>query len=180
MVDYDYTFKILLLGDASVGKTSFTKQYCYNLFNPSERMTIGVDFHVKTIELQHDGELKNIKLQIWDLGGEDRFRFLLPTYCLGANAAFLLYDTTRSSTLENLNEWVTIVRQKGGSIPILLVEAKIDLTQRKIPKGYGEQIADKNNLSGFIEISSKTNENVDLAFEKLVRITLEHTKDKEE
>lgn len=179
MVDYDYTFKILLLGDASVGKTSFTKQYCYNIFNPSERMTIGVDFHVKTIDIEYEGELKNIKLQIWDLGGEDRFRFLLPTYCLGANAAFLLYDTTRPSTLDNIPEWITIVRQKGGRIPIMLVESKIDLTQRKIPKSHGEQLVEQYNLAGFIEISSKTDENVDLAFERLVRITLEQQKDTE-
>ncbi|MFW9989832.1 MAG: Rab family GTPase, partial [Candidatus Odinarchaeota archaeon] len=106
MASYDYTFKILLLGDASVGKTSFTKRYCYNIFNPSERLTIGVDFHVKTIELNNE----RIKLQLWDVGGEERFRFLLPTYCLGANAAFLLYDITRPSTLDNISEWITIVR----------------------------------------------------------------------
>ena len=65
--------KLVVFGDASVGKPSFTKRYCYNVFNPSERLTIGVDFHVKTIVLHG----KKIKLQIWDVGGEERFRFLL-------------------------------------------------------------------------------------------------------
>lgn len=174
MFDYDYTLKILLLGDASVGKTSFTKQYCYNVFNPSERLTIGVDFHVKTIEMEYEGEKKLIKLQIWDIGGEERFRFLLPTYCLGANAAFLLYDITRPSTLENITEWTTIVRKKGGAIPILLVEAKIDLEDfRKIPQEHGKQIVEQNKLAGFIAISSKQDINVDKAFEYLTHQTLE-------
>ncbi|MFW9970408.1 MAG: Rab family GTPase [Candidatus Odinarchaeota archaeon] len=170
---YDYTFKILLLGDASVGKTSFTKRYCYNLFNPSERLTIGVDFHVKTIELKN----KRVKLQLWDVGGEERFRFLLPTYCLGANAAFLLYDITRPSTLDNISEWITIVRQKGGEIPIMLVGSKLDLekSQRQIQREYGIQIAEKNNMASFVEISAKENTNVDNAFKVLTELTLEKT-----
>jgi len=170
---YDYTFKILLLGDASVGKTSFTKRYCYNIFNPSERLTIGVDFHVKTIELNDS----KIKLQIWDVGGEERFRFLLPTYCLGANAAFLLYDITRPSTLDNISEWMTIVRQKGGPIPIMLVGSKIDLSKssRQVQRDYGIQIAEKNKMASFVEISAKDNINVDDAFKLLTEMTLERT-----
>ncbi len=178
--NYDYTFKILLLGDASVGKTSFTKRYCYNIFNPSERLTIGVDFHVKTIELDHKGSKKKIKLQIWDIGGEERFRFLLPTYCLGANAAFLLYDITRPSTLDNIPAWTTIVRQKGGAIPIMLIGAKADLApeQRKIPLEQGTQIAEKNKLLGFEEISAKKDSNVNKAFERLSKLTLEKMESK--
>ncbi|MFW9822008.1 MAG: Rab family GTPase [Candidatus Thorarchaeota archaeon] len=173
MSHYDYTFKILLLGDASVGKTSFTKRYCYNIFNPSERLTIGVDFHVKTIELN----AKRIKLQIWDVGGEERFRFLLPTYCLGANAAFLLYDITRPSTLDNISEWMTIVRQKGGPIPIMLVGSKLDLAEnsRQVQRDYGIQIAEKNRMASFVEISAKENVNVDDAFQVLTELTLEKT-----
>jgi len=174
MPNYDYTFKILLLGDASVGKTSFTKRYCYNIFNPSERLTIGVDFHVKTIDLNN----KTIKLQIWDVGGEERFRFLLPTYCLGANAAFLLYDTTRPATLDNIPEWTSIVRQKGGKIPIMLVGSKIDLekTQREVPRELGIQIAERNDHSSFVEVSAKDNINVNKAFQVLSELTLERIK----
>lgn len=171
MSNYDYTFKVLLLGDASVGKTSFTKRYCYNIFNPSERLTIGVDFHVKTIDFHG----KKIKLQIWDIGGEERFRFLLPTYCLGANAAFLLYDITRPQTLDNISEWTNIVRQKGGPVPIMLIGSKIDLekSQRNIPREYGIQIAEKHGMTSFGEISSKTGQNVTKTFEVLTELTLE-------
>ena len=173
MASYDFTYKILLLGDASVGKTSFTKRYCYNIFNPSERLTIGVDFHVKTIELNN----KRIKLQLWDVGGEARFRFLLPTYCLGANAAFLLYDITRPTTLDNISEWITIVRLKGGPIPIMLVGSKLDLekTQRKVQREYGIQIAEKNGMVSFVEMSAKENVNVDDAFRVLTELTLDRT-----
>jgi small GTP-binding protein len=169
--NYDYTFKVLLLGDASVGKTSFTKRYCYNIFNPSERLTIGVDFHVKTIELNG----KKIKLQIWDIGGEERFRFLLPTYCLGANAAFLLYDITRPQTLDNISEWTNILRQKGGPVPMMLIGSKIDLeeSQRNIPREHGIQIAEKHNMTSFGEISSKTGQNVSKTFEVLAELALE-------
>jgi small GTP-binding protein len=116
-----------------------------------------------------------IKLQIWDVGGEERFRFLLPTYCLGANAAFLLYDITRPSTLDNISEWMTIVRQKGGPIPIMLVGSKIDLSDRQVPREYGIQIADKNNMASFVEISAKEDVNVDEAFKVLTDLTLEKT-----
>jgi len=118
---------------------------------------------------------RKIKLQIWDVGGEERFRFLLPTYCLGANAAFLLYDTTRSQTLDNVPEWTRIVRQKGGLIPIMLVGSKSDLSgpHRQVPREYGVQIAEKNHFSSFVEVSAKDNVNVDKAFEVLSELVLE-------
>lgn len=177
MPNYDYTFKLLLLGDASVGKTSFTKRYVYQVFNPGEKLTIGVDFHVR-VNLIDD--LK-IKLQIWDIGGEERFRFLLPTYVLGANAAFLLYDITRPSTLDNIPEWANIVRSKGGDIPIMLIGAKLDLaeTQREVPRELGIQISEKHDFAAFSEISSKENINVDKSFDLLTRLTLERIQKRE-
>jgi small GTP-binding protein len=111
------------------------------------------------------------------VGGEERFRFLLPTYCLGANAAFLLYDVTRSQTLDNISEWTNIVHQKSGNIPIMLVGAKIDLesSQREIPREHGIEVAEKNNMASFGEISSKTGQNVNKTFEVLTELVLEKT-----
>ena len=173
MSQYDYTFKILMLGDDSAGKTAMTKRYCYNIFNPSERLTIGVDFHVKTVEMNES----KVKLQIWDVGGEERFRFLLPTYCLGANAAFLLYDVTRPSTLDNISEWTTIVRQRGEHIPIMLVGSKTNLSKRsrQVPRDYAIRIAEVNNLAAFVEICPETGQNVDYAFKVLTELSLERT-----
>lgn len=170
MSAYDYEFKVILLGDESVEKSAITKRYCYNIYNTSERLTIGVDFHVKLIELQK----KKIKLQIWDVGGEERFKFLLPTYCLGADAAFLLYDITKPQTLDNISEWVNVVRKKGGNIPIMLIGTKLELAedQREISTEQGKLIAKKYNFSAFAEVSAKTGQNVNLAFQTLVEITL--------
>jgi len=164
---YDFTWKIVMLGDETAGKTSFTKRYLYNLFNPSEKLTIGVDFHVKTIRLKD----KLVKLQLWDIGTEDRFRFLLPTYCLGANAAFFLYNITNPSSLDHLPAWTHIIREKAGNIPIMLIGTKSHLEeQRAITREQGIQTARIHNLSGFIEVSSKTGQNVELLFERMTRI----------
>jgi len=168
---YYYKFKIIVLGDADTPKSSFTQRYCYNIFNPSEEdYTIGVDFHLKSIELLG----KRIKLQIWDYEGEERFRFLLPTYCLGANAAILLYNITNPSTLEHLPDWIRIVREKAGDVPIILVGAKAHLEEfRAVSREEGILAAKKYNLSGFIEVSSKTGQNVEKAFELIIAILLE-------
>jgi small GTP-binding protein len=174
MSNYDYNFKILVLGDGSTnaGKTAFTKRYCYNIFNPSERLTIGVDFHVKTIELNNN----KIKLQIFDVGGEERFRFLLPTHCLGANGAFLLYDITKPSTLENILEWINIVKQKGGPIPIVLVGYTLHSTDsRVVSKQEGISTAENYNLSAFMEICIDTGENLDEVFKVLTELMIERT-----
>ena len=94
---------------------------------------------------------------------------------MGANSAFLLYDITRPNTVDNIPEWTSIVREKAGSIPILLIGAKIDLgrNQRKIPNDHGFQIAEKNRLNDFLEISAKDNVNVDKAFSLLTKLTVE-------
>jgi small GTP-binding protein len=166
---YDYQFKIIVMGDEG-SKTGFITRYCYNLFNPSERLMIGVDFHFKTVELNN----KKIQLQIWDVGREERFRFLLPTYCSGADGGFFLYDITRPSTLDNMSEWMTIVRQRSGPIPIMLVGSKIELSKssRQVPRDYGIQIAEKNHMASFVEISAKENINVDEAFKVLTELIL--------
>lgn len=170
MPNFDFTFKVLILGEASVGKTSLTKRYVSGIFNPKEKLTIGVDFYIKTVEIDN----KKVKLQIWDLGGEQRFRFLLPTYCLGANATIFMYDITRLNTLENLHSWISIVFARSGLIPILLVGSKIDLErdERSVPREYGLQVKEDNNLADFIEISSKNNINVDKVFEIICKLLL--------
>ena len=167
MPSYDFTFKVILLGDASVGKTRFTKRYCINLFNPSERLTIGVDFYVKTIDLHG----KKIKLQIWDIGVEERFRFLLPTYCLGANAAFILYDITRPQTLDSISEWTNIVLQKGGFIPIGLVGMQLHKEiDRKATREEALKKVKRLNMDFYVEASAKTGQNIEKIFQVLIDI----------
>lgn len=99
---------------------------------------------------------------------------------MGANAAFLLYDVTRSQTLDNIGEWTNIVHQKGGDIPIMLVGSKIDLEveQREVPREHGIDVAEKNNMASFGEISSKSGQNVNKTFEVLTELTLEKTQNR--
>ncbi|MHA2036612.1 MAG: Rab family GTPase [Promethearchaeota archaeon] len=166
---YDHTFKIMLLGEPEVGKKALAERYCFNVFNPSERLTVGVDFYSKTIELQG----KRIKLQIWEVGGEERFKFLLPTYCLGANAAMIMFDITNSKSLNQISELTEIIRENASDIPIMLIGCKSDLKEfRELNKEEGDKIAEKYNLTGYNEISTKTGKNVERAFEILTEFLI--------
>ena len=175
MPSYDFTFKIILLGDNTAGKQCITENYCYNLFNPSERLTIGVDFYVKTIELHR----RRIKMQIWNVEGEERFRFLMPTYCLGANGAMLLYDITNSNSLDKLAEYINIIRKKAGywdgAIPIMLVGSYFHLENKKreVSREQGKLMAEKYKLSGYTEIPSQYGQNIKEALKTLARLILE-------
>jgi len=167
MTDYDYTFKIMMLGDASVGKTSLTYRYISGFFMQDLKLTIGVDFYSKTTSFN----TKKVKLQIWDFGGEERFRFLLSQYCKGANGAFFLYDITNVKSIEHLPEWTQIVRENAGDIPIMLIGSKIDLDEfRTVPREDGILAAKKYNLASFVELSSKTGKNVEKAFTVMTEI----------
>ena len=172
MLDYDYTYKVMLLGDASVGKTSLTLRYISGFFLEDLKLTIGVDFYSKTTDFNG----KKVKLQIWDFGGEERFRFLLSQYCKGANGAFFLYDITKSATLDHLPDWTQIIREHAGDIPIMLIGSKKDLEEfRDVSTEDGDLAAKKYNLKSFMELSSKTGENVEQAFEVMTNILIEKT-----
>jgi small GTP-binding protein len=159
-----------MLGDASVGKTSLTIRYISGFFREDLRLTIGVDFYSKTINFKGI----KVKLQIWDFGGEERFRFLLSQYSKGANGAFFLYDITNHSSLEHLPDWTQVIREYAGNIPIMLIGSKVDLHEfRAVSRDDGILAAKKYNLASFVELSSKTGENVEKAFEVMTEILLE-------
>ena len=170
MTDFDYTFKVMMLGDASVGKTSLTIRYISGFFLEDLKLTIGVDFYSKNILFRES----RVKLQIWDFGGEERFRFLLSQYCKGANAAFFLYDITNARTLDHLSTWTELIRKHAGHIPIMLIGSKMDLAEfRAVERDEGIRTAKNHNLSAFIELSSKTGQNVEEAFIKMAEILFE-------
>jgi small GTP-binding protein len=166
----DFSYKLLMLGDASVGKTSLTHRYITGLFVDSPRLTIGVDFFTKKVKLPNQ---KRVKLQIWDFGGEARFRFLLPTYSKGSNAAFFLYDITSKKTLDSLPDWLEVVRQNAPEIPIILIGSKLDLgDQRQVSKEDALEVVKKYALTNSIELSSKTGENVEESFKVISELLL--------
>ena len=168
--NYDYTFKVMMLGDASVGKTSLTVRYISGSFLEDLRLTIGVDFYSKTTEYEN----KKVRFQMWDFGGEIRFRYLLSQYCKGANGAFFLYDITNSVTLSHLPDWTNIIREVNGDIPIILIGSKLDLDEfRAVSREEGEITALKYNLNHFLELSSKTGENIEKAFDLMTESLFE-------
>ncbi len=120
MAGYDFTFKIVLVGDTSEGKSYFAKNFCYDLFNNETRLTIGVDFFVRSLNTLG----KNIKFQIWDVGAEERFRFLVPTYCRGANGGIIVYDVKNANSLAHILENVQLIRREAGDIPIVIIGTK--------------------------------------------------------
>jgi small GTP-binding protein len=169
---YDATYKIVLFGDSNVNKTQLSQRYLTNLFRTDTRMTIGVDFEVKSLEI--DDHL--IKLQIWDFGGEERFRFLLPTYVRGANGALFLYDITNYSTLAHIDDWLMVVRKEmrhENIFPIIVVGLVSGFEQdRQISPEEAVKIAKSRGVDGFIECSPRTGENVEETFEALTRLML--------
>lgn len=163
---YDAIFKVIIFGDAGTGKTTLTKRYMTELFIPDTTMTIGVDFEIKDFEL--DG--KRVKLIVWDFGGEERFRFLLPKYICGAMGGIFLYDITNYSSLSHIEDWLSVINEADLEFPIILAGSKADLDKyREVSPKEGMIIAKSTGLDDFIECSSKTGENVEKIFEKLTK-----------
>ncbi len=173
---YDATFKIIIFGDAGCGKTTLTQRFLTNLFVSDSKMTIGVDFEVKSLEV----DKQKVKLQIWDFGGEERFRFLLPTYVRGARGGLFLYDITNYSSIAHIDDWLTVIRKEIRAedvFPIIVVGGKADLAEnREVSAEEGIKIAKSRNVDGFIETSSKSGENVEKTFEALTSLMLNNSK----
>jgi len=170
-------FKVCLFGDGGVGKTTLINRYLTGVFQGGQEITIGVDFHIKKIIIEET----RISLQIWDFAGEERFRFLLPSYVLGASGGIFVYDITRFTSLKNFQDWVEIFKQgyKGSSdqIPIIMVGSKLDLEyKRAVSRTEAYELAKKNNLFGYIECSSKEGQNVQEVFLEIGRIMLRQSK----
>ncbi len=156
-------YKIIIAGEGGVGKTTLLFKYINGTFLQDTSMTIGVQFHTKYA--CYGGN--NYNLAIWDLSGQERFRFMLSSYIQGARAAILLYDTTWMGSINNLDEWIKILRKETKDLPILLCGTKIDLvTHRSVSENYARSYLESSNLFDYIEVSAKTGENVEKVFEK--------------
>jgi len=167
-------FKVIVAGDGGVGKTTLLKRYIDNTFDLHTKMSIGVEIHQKVVEI--DDKIR-CELILWDLGGQDHFRFLLDRFVDGASGALLMFDLTRISTLFNLEEWTSIVRKHDETLPCILLGGKYDLLETQ---SYDDEKAlsmqKETNCAYFLKVSSKTGENVNYAFELLVREILKHKK----
>ena len=166
-MEEEIVYKVLLLGDSSVGKTCFLLRYCDKSFQDVHLSTIGLDYRLKSMTLKNN---KNIKLQIWDTAGQDRFRAITKNYYKGANGIILIYDVTNMQTYENVKNWISQIKEEANpNVIIYLVGNKIDVPddQRLVKPEDGQKIADEFNLP-FNEASAKDGTNVNEIFQELL------------
>jgi len=159
--EYDYLFKLLLIGDSGVGKSCLLLRFADDTYTESYISTIGVDFKIRTIQL--DG--KTIKLQIWDTAGQERFRTITSSYYRGAHGIIVVYDTTEMESFNNVKQWLhEIDRYATEGVNKLLVGNKSDLVaKRQVETSAAKDLADSLSIP-FLETSAKSAENVERAF----------------
>lgn len=150
--------KLIVVGDGGVGKTTLINRYLTGTYY-DQRMTVGSGFATRAVEV--DGV--TVVLSIWDFAGEERFRFLMPKYCVGAHGCILAFDLTRQITFFHLDDWLKLVREHAGPIPILLVGTKLDISP--LVRTEAEAYVTIHGLNGYIETSAKDDVGVQEVFQ---------------
>lgn len=171
---FDYMFKILIIGNSSVGKTSFLFRYADDSFTSAFVSTVGIDFKVKAV-VRND---KKMKLQIWDTAGQERYRTITTAYYRGAMGFILMYDVTNVESFNSVQDWVTQIKTYSwDNAQVILVGNKSDMeSERVVTYERGKQLADQLGLE-FFETSAKENINVKNVFERLVDIICDKMSD---
>jgi len=166
--EYDYLFKLLLIGDSGVGKSCLLLRFADDTYTETYISTIGVDFKIRTVEI--DGKV--IKLQIWDTAGQERFRTITSSYYRGAHGIIVVYDVTEPDTFAAVERWMSeIERFAGPEVNKMLVGNKCDMVSKKqVDYSQAKEFADQLNPPiPFFETSAKDNQNVEQAFLDLTR-----------
>ncbi|XP_058097651.1 ras-related protein RABA2a [Magnolia sinica] len=163
--EYDYLFKVVLIGDSGVGKSNLLSRFTRNEFCLESKSTIGVEFATRTLQV----EGKTIKAQIWDTAGQERYRAITSAYYRGALGALLVYDVTKPTTFENVSRWLKELRDHADSnIVIMLIGNKTDLKHlRAVATEDAQGFSEKEGLS-FIETSALEAVNVEKAFQTIL------------
>ncbi|KAJ8290115.1 hypothetical protein GJAV_G00008860 [Gymnothorax javanicus] len=158
---YNFVFKVVLIGESGVGKSNLLSRFTKNEFNHDSRTTIGVEFSTRTVQLGS----ANIKAQIWDTAGLERYRAITSAYYRGAMGALLVYDISKQLTYENVERWLKELYEHADSdIVVMLVGNKSDLTSlRAVPTEEAKEFAERKSLL-FIETSALESTNVEAAF----------------
>ena len=164
--NYDVLFKIVLIGDSFVGKTNIMSKYLKNEFHEDSKATVGVEFGAKKFDI----EGKSVKAQIWDTAGQERYKSITTTYYKGAKGALIVYDITRKETFDSVDRWISeLVNSGDKNMTMLLIGNKCDLdNQRQVSKEQGEEKAKAFKVA-FLETSASSGENLDVAFEMIMK-----------
>ena len=149
--------KVIFVGDACTGKTSIINRIIDNPFNDTYEVSIGIDFMSKNIRFRG----QNIKIQIWDSAGQEKYKGLIPSYVRNSSIVFIVYDVSNRSSFDNVSNWISFVKNIEKTTMILCGN-KIDLN-REVQTNEGQDLAKKENLL-FFECSAKTNENIKKMF----------------
>jgi len=163
---YDYLFKIIVIGDSGVGKSCLLLRFADDTFSDTHIATIGVDFKIRTVEL--DGKI--IKLQIWDTAGQERFRNITASYYRGAHGIILCYDVTDKDSFLHIRDWLKEIDKFALSdVAKLLIGNKCDLIKEKVvDNNTAKEFADQEGIP-FLETSAKTSINVEEAFMTMIQ-----------
>ena len=176
----NYIFKVIMGGNGGVGKSTMLYKYTKGIFMEKMNMTIGLDFFVKKFSF----DSTTCTLQIWDLGGQERFRFLHNTYVNGANVGMLLFDLTSINSLENVPYWANMFRSMDDTLPLILVGTKHDLINGNYYAGVQEdqvfRIAEMCEIKKeyYMKASSKTGLNVSNVFRLAFELAIDHSQKK--
>eukprot|EP00450_Noctiluca_scintillans_P012054 CAMPEP_0194504040 /NCGR_PEP_ID=MMETSP0253-20130528/28720_1 /TAXON_ID=2966 /ORGANISM="Noctiluca scintillans" /LENGTH=200 /DNA_ID=CAMNT_0039346385 /DNA_START=53 /DNA_END=655 /DNA_ORIENTATION=+ len=165
METQDYLFKMLIIGDSGVGKSSILLRFCDDEFNEKQASTIGVDFKTKMMQVKE----KKLKLALWDTAGQERFRTLTSSYYRGAQGIILVYDCSSRASFEHVRFWQEEVRKYSTNQDaiLMLIANKVDLSNAEVTRQEGEEFAFANSMM-FIETSAKTRQGIKQAFEEVV------------
>uniref|UniRef100_UPI00358E39B1 ras-related protein Rab-35-like n=1 Tax=Myxine glutinosa TaxID=7769 RepID=UPI00358E39B1 len=166
--DYDHLFKLLIIGDSGVGKSSLLLRFADNVFSGSHITTIGVDFKIRTVEI--GGE--KVKLQIWDTAGQERFRTITSTYYRGTHGVIVVYDVTSAESFVNVQRWLQEIGDNCDDVCRVLVGNKNDDASRKVVEpADAQRFADQMGVQLF-ETSAKENINVEEMFNTITELVL--------
>ncbi len=172
-------FKVVIFGEAGVGKTSMINSYLSGLFIEVYQITVGADIAEKKLEIDRE----SVSLQIVDLGGDERFKLYLHTLrkiAKESNGGIFMYDITRYNSLEGFDEWLLMFNQSSSSenhkIPVIMVGGKADLEEKRaIKREDADDLANKRGLAGHYECSAKTGEHIEKIFDILIRAMIRST-----
>lgn len=171
----DFLFKVLLIGHNDSGKISDLENFGNSWFKENTKLIIGTSFEIKEIKIEN----LYIKLQIWDLATQDRWRSMVPLYSRGALGAILMYEITNSETLYKLSYWVQTIRDNTKSIPMILMGNYDDLNDpRQVSKEQGLDFVRSEGLDGYFECNILTGSNLNNVFESLIRMIIKQYENK--